>query len=266
MKVRFDGDSKNLILNQTQGFKLDAGWDESFQTYEDEVLEDIINPIENYETVRYIHKPYQNTYGFEQTDIWFLFHFIDEFDTYIKDYYPIGLEPKDNANLSNATTNSFFRLEFFKTPNNEPPNRTNRKLVFSKNLTVPLGERFFYTTLNDLIFKPVFTGSNYRNKENMYLYWFQDDTPFVGTPLTGTTFFITAKYFNSVDGSILDFNNKITSSEVKEIEDMYFQLEIDRSDYSYQIFEYDGVAGNRIGMTDNPINFYEKPNWYGRFL
>lgn len=259
MKIRRQNGDLNLLFDQTNSFKTDGGWQENAQQLEEETLNQIINPIENYETVRYIHKPYENVYGFNQTDIWFLFHFLNEENSYVKDYSIIGLEPKDNARLSNATNNSFFRLEFFKTPENEPPNRTNRKLVFTKNLTVPLGEKFLYTPINDLIFTPVFTGSNYRNKENMYLYWFQDDTPFIGTSYTGSTFFMTAKYFNSVDGTIFDFVNKIVTSGVTETRDLYFQLDIDRSDYSYQIFEYSGQTGNRIGTTDNPINFYEKP-------
>ncbi len=72
MKIRFDGNEKNLLLNKTQEFRVDSGWDENFQTFEDEVLKEIINPIENYETCRYIHKPYTSN-GIEQTDIWFYF-------------------------------------------------------------------------------------------------------------------------------------------------------------------------------------------------
>ena len=44
MRIRFDGEDQKLILNQQQTFRTDAGWDESFQSFEDEVLESIINP------------------------------------------------------------------------------------------------------------------------------------------------------------------------------------------------------------------------------
>ena len=74
MKLRKQNGDKNLVLGSNQNFRTDAGWDESFQTYQREVLEDIINPVENYETCRYIHKPYTSN-GIEQTDIWLQFLF-----------------------------------------------------------------------------------------------------------------------------------------------------------------------------------------------
>ena len=63
MKIRFNQNNKNLLINKEQNFKTDAGCDENFQSYEDEVLRDIINPVENYETNRYVHKPYVSTIG-----------------------------------------------------------------------------------------------------------------------------------------------------------------------------------------------------------
>ena len=97
------------------------------------------------------------------------------------------------------SSESFFRLEFFKTPgilNNsghtigyEPPTRQNRRLINSKNLSLPLGEKYFHTGSNYgyNIYVPVFTGSNYRNKENMYLFWFDNESVLTDTNLSGTT-------------------------------------------------------------------------------
>jgi hypothetical protein len=39
---------------------------------------------------------------------------------------------------------------------------------------------------------------------------------------------------------------------------MYYQVDIDKTDYSYQIFSFNGTKGNRIGITEAPIKFYEK--------
>ena len=262
MKLRFDGSSKNIILNQQQEFRTDAGWDESFQSYEDEVLLDIINPIENYETCRYIHKPYTSTNGFDQCDIWFYFYFTNN-GSYVLDYTPQGLD--QSSRLLSNVKNSFFRLEFYKTPNNEAPNRSNRRLVFAKNLSLPIGEKCFYDDTNTKLYVPVFMGSNYRNKENMYLFWFEDDTVLEESVLTGTTFFMTAKFYNSVDGNRLQFANKQISqgSDLVEEDDLYFLVEMDRSNapsYHYEVRDYDStgtVRGNRRGESSNPIKFYE---------
>ena len=258
--LRQENDIK-LVLGNTQDFKTDAGWDETFDEFEKQSLEKIINPTENYETVRYIHKPYVSSNGIEQCDIWFYFHFLNGTGyTNSLDYNLVGITPKENVKMLKQSTESFFRLEFFKTPNNDSPDRTNRRLVFAKNLSLPLGEKFYYTTLNDYIFVPVFMGSNYKNKENMYLFWFEDDSSLNETTLTGNTFWMTAKFYNGKDGSILDFTTTglTPTQEVNETNDMYYQMVIDRTNYTYEIFKYNGTTGNRIGESNDPIMFYEK--------
>jgi len=254
----------NLILPNITTFQNNLGWSESFLEYENELLEKIINDPENYETVRYIHEPYpgfSTNPGLLQTDIWFYFYFISG-NNYVQNYEATDLSNSENVSLLSQATKSFFRLEFYKTLNNEPPDRANRKLVFTKNLVFTSGERFFCTEngINDYIFVPVFTGTSYRNKENMYNFWFQDTSPFDGTPYTGNTFWITAKYFNAKNGDILDFTNKCLSptTEIVETEDIYYQMDINLNDYSYKIFEYNGTKGERVGINSKPIKFYEK--------
>lgn len=262
MKILQNNLNNQTVLSLNQDFKLDLGWDDNAIELEKESLEKVINPAINYDTVRYIHKPYTKTVSgttFEQTDIWFYFYFLSG-STYVQDYEPTGLTAKENALALKHVNESFFRLEFFKTPDNEPPTRFNRRLVFTKNLTIPLGERFFYTTLNDLIHKPVFVGSNYRNKENMYLFWFIDDSALEDINLTGNVFYMTAKFFNAEDGSISDFvKSDLGNNQIKEENDMYYKVVIDKTDFSYQVFRYtNNQQGDRIGESGDPIKFYEK--------
>ena len=268
MKITKSNDSQNLVLNIDLDFNPDAGREESLAQFEEETLSSIINPIENYETVRYIHKSYSGVTGNvndNQCDIWFNFYFYNNLNpqTHIGglDYSLTGISPQQNAKMLRQSTESFFRLEFYKVPDGEKPERSTRRLVFSKNLTIPLGERVFYTPVSDYIHVPIFVGSNYRNKENMYLFWFQDDTALEETILTGNTFYVTARFFNALDGSIINFGNKSksTTSSVNEIEDIYYRLEIDKTDYSYQYLTYTGSTYNgvNIGKSGNPINFYE---------
>lgn len=278
MKLRFNRSSSNIILNKEQTFRSNAGWDENFQTYEDEVLESIINPIENYETNRYIHKPYISN-NIEQTDIWFYFYFVSG-GTYTLDYKPVGISQTDT--LLSDLKNSFFRLEFYKTPNNEAPNRSNRRLVFAKNLSTPVGERISVTGKLEKVYVPVFVGSTLRNKENMYLFWFHDDSVLEETLLTGTTFYMTAKFYNAVDGSRLQFANKeiTNSATLVEEEDLYFRVQMNRTNepsFHYVITEIndcdqganfqevgqsgqEGSSAQRVGTSSSPIKFYEIGN------
>jgi hypothetical protein len=271
--LRKSGDF-NIILNQENDFQTNLGWEEGMDIFEDEVLSTIINPIDNYETVRYIHKSYSGLTGNSgdtQCDIWYKFYFIDSNNTYTNglDYNLVGIEPKDNANMIKTSTESYFRLEFFKTPlisgtTYEPPTRINRKLVFSKNLQLPIGEKFYYNTLRQNIHIPVFMGSNYRNKENMYLFWFQDDTVLSDSTLSGNTFFMTAKFLNANDGSIIDFTTTglTASQQIVEQRDMYYKIVIDKTDYSYKVYNYTGgttTENNLVGRgMNNSIKFFEK--------
>ena len=259
MKILRKKEDLFITIYEEQDSNIDLGWEENFKEFEDESLRKIINPIENYETVRYIHKEYpMPTYtSLTQNDIWYYFYFLTTGDTYNQNYETIGLSLSENAKMLKQTTESFFRLEFYKTPNNVLPNRMNRRLVMTRNLSLPLGEKYFNTLINDNIFLPIFNGSNYKNKENMYLFWFKDDTAFNETELTGNTFWMTAKFYNADNGDIIDFVTSDLNTEVDETINMYYKVEIERNLYTYQVFL--SQYNNRIGNgNNNPIKFYQK--------
>ena len=259
MKILQSNINKGIILNNETDFKTDLGWEESFQEFEQDTLKSIINPAVNFETVRYIHNSCTGGTGnIDQSDIWFYFYFYnnDNPKTHAGglNYEYVGLTPELNSKVLRENNESFFRLEFYKIPDGELPNSSNRKLVFTKHLPVALGERVLYTPTHERIFVPVFTGNNYRNKENMYLFWFQDTTVLAGTLFSGDTFYMTARFFNTVDGKILTFtnNDKPYGASINEETDVYYKMVIDRSDYSYTMYSGD----TRIGCSTNPIRFY----------
>ena len=76
MKILANQNDLNIVINSEQVLRTDLGWQDNLVQFEDEVLKDIINPADNYETVRYIHKPYTGSLGLEQTDIWYQFFFL----------------------------------------------------------------------------------------------------------------------------------------------------------------------------------------------
>ena len=261
MELRKSNNDQKLILNQESNFMVDLGWSESFQSFEDEVLSSIINPIENYETVRFIHKPYiSNITLIQQTDIWFYFYFSDG-DTHSNGLNYGRGNLYQTESLTADVKNSFFRLEFYKTKNDELPNRSNRKFVFAKNLSVPLGQKTYLTDTNDFVYLPVFTGSNYKNKENMYLFWFYDDTVLEETEYMSDIFYVTARFYNANDGSRLNFANQSKNSEdINEETDLYYKMIIERSptsgDPSFNYSMFDLNTNQRVGTQLNPINFY----------
>ena len=80
MKILYTNTDKSLIFNPETDFRTNAGWEENFMDYQEDVLRSIINPIENYETVRYIHEPYNVTISgvtTSQCDVWYQFYFLN---------------------------------------------------------------------------------------------------------------------------------------------------------------------------------------------
>ena len=55
MKILRKNVDQNLLINTELDFQTDLGWEDNLMQFENEVLDQIINPIENYDTIRYIH-------------------------------------------------------------------------------------------------------------------------------------------------------------------------------------------------------------------
>ena len=75
MKILRSDIDKRIVINTETDFGTDLGWEESIQEFEDETLKEIINPVENFETVRYIHSGYTGVEDLTQHDIWYEFYF-----------------------------------------------------------------------------------------------------------------------------------------------------------------------------------------------
>lgn len=260
MKILRKNTDITINLNLDTNFNLDLGREEGLELFEEQTLNKLVNPIENYETDRFQFEPYSGLTGDVndlQCNIWYYFYFYDLLMTsHELDYKYVGITPSENVSLIKSVSKCFFRLEFYKIPNGQNPSKANRKLAFSRNISLVSGEKVLYQDYNRYIALPVFMGSKHRNRENMYLYWFQDQSVLNGTIFTGDTFYMTAKFFNAKDGTILNFGNKsITSgSAVTESDDLYYKVILNFNDLTYKIFN---SADQPIGYFNSPINFYE---------
>jgi hypothetical protein len=99
MEILVKNIDQKILLTQTQEFKTDLGWSDAAEQMDKEILYSIINPTENYETVRYIHEPYTSINGIQQTDIWYYFYFLNSGNTYTQDYEVTGLTLKENYKM-----------------------------------------------------------------------------------------------------------------------------------------------------------------------
>lgn len=256
--LRNDSDNK-ILINTESNFTPNVDWEDNIQQYEQNILKSIINPTINYETSKFTHESYTGSMGILQDDIWFYFYFYSDVygtgHTGGLNYEYVGLSLNENKNLTINTSESFFRLEFYKIPSLSGGilDYNNKKLVFTKNLNIPLGEKVYYTPINDFIYVPVFHGSNYKNEENMTFYWFSDDSAISDPSLTGDTLYMTAKYYNSIDGSIYNFTKTGITINDKIIEsgNTYYKVTLNRNNNTYYI-----TGSGRYGTSTNPIKFY----------
>ncbi len=95
MKILAKNNDQSILISSNQMFKTDLGWTDNAQEMEQEILYEIINPTENYETVRYIHSPYEllSPYDtpFQQTDIWYNFYFLNSLGNYSQNYEDVSM-------------------------------------------------------------------------------------------------------------------------------------------------------------------------------
>lgn len=260
MEILNSNSNKNIILNAESNFIMNVGWEDNVKQYENDILQTLINPKLNFETTRFGHDSYISVNGVKQDNIWFYFYFYSDSGMTHDgglNYEYAGLSLEKNSKLSVDTYESFFRLDFYKIPllSDNTLDYLNKRLVFTKNLRVPLGEKVYYSSIYDSVYVPIFMGSNYKNEENMYIYWFMNDNILSDPNLTGNTFYMTAKYYNAVDGTIIDFtkNDMTINDKSTESGDTYYTVTINRNNNTYII-----TGSGRFGTSDNPIKFYEK--------
>jgi len=258
MKILRKNINNNIPINIDNNFNIDLLWEENMTNYEQEMLKVIINPSLNFETSKYAHETYLSSNGSTQDDIWFYFYFYSDSGTTHNgglNYEYVGLSLQENSKLTVNTNESFFRLDFYKIPTLEDLSLDyfNKKLVFTKNLRIPLGEKIYFKPINDYVYVPVFHGSSIINEENMNFYWFDDDNVLSDQTLTGNTFYMTAKYFNSIDGSIYNFTkNDLDINDIpKESGDTYYKVTINKTNKTYNI-----TGSGRFGISTNPVKFY----------
>lgn len=247
--------SNSLIMFNEHGFNPGLGREDALKQIDKESLKQIINPITDFETVRFTHQKYAHGSGqrqYQKEDIYLCFYFFDEsINNWVNDYSPTGLDKHENARITKEISKSFFKLDFYDTPYAE-----SQKLLFSKIFPIPFGNRVFSEQLNDSIFIPSFTGNRIKNTENFHLFWFLDNDQF-----TGDTFYVTAKFYNAENGRVIPFLNKEKegiSSNFNPNIDRYYQLRLDRENFTYAFYSYDGVQGDRIGTSPENCVFFSQ--------
>ena len=137
-KVRIvKGKSLNIPISLETKFDI-TGQEDLIEKFSDDVLQDIINPVKDYEVSKFIHNYDDNG----DNGLYIAASFIDKSGDspfWIDEYYPQGFEERELVLFSNAVKNSFFKLDFFDTTSRE-----RQKLQLTKIIPIYLSNLSIY--------------------------------------------------------------------------------------------------------------------------
>ena len=292
-KVRIvKGKSLNIPISLETKFDI-TGQEDLIEKFSDDVLQDIINPVKDYEVSKFIHNYDESG----DNGLYIAASFIDKKSDnspfWIDEYYPQEFNKEELVLFSNAVKNSFFKLDFFDTTSRE-----RQKLQLTKIIPMYLSNLAFYdvdydgiadyeddmvdidgdgdddnTAGNDdygdrfessRLLKPTQTGTyivpnlysnNVKNNEISDLFVFKslETKPF-------NEFYMSCRFFNAKTGGVVRMtNDALIDSGINPKKDFYYKVKLDRQKLTYEIYEYsDGVEGGRVGHSeDDPLMFYQ---------
>jgi len=145
-KVRIvKGKSLNIPISLETKFDI-TGQEDLIEKFSDDVLQEIINPVKDYEVSKFIHnycdEGDEDCVNPGDNGLYIAASFIDksgESPFWIDEYYPQGFEERELVLFSNAVKNSFFKLDFFDTTSRE-----KQKLQLTKIIPIYLSNLSIY--------------------------------------------------------------------------------------------------------------------------
>lgn len=239
--------------------------DQAIDTYQNEVLNNLIGPVNDFELARFSHSQYlsANTNNFV-TKIFYEFNFFNTGSTlsnpsaWVNSYTYEGFSPLDIYSYSKPFTKSFFKLDFYDTTNDAT--QTN---YFTVILPVQQGDFetvTISTYLNNVkIRKPKMGLDFIGDKEGFFLYWLKKRDY-----INLDQFYMSAKFFDARIGVFVRMMNRPQSTlpgnfySFNNSDYFYYKVKLDYTQKNYEVFST--VTNNRVGDEINPIIWYEYVN------
>jgi len=259
-----------------------VGREDLVQQYEDDVLNEIINPVEDFETTRYSHKSwvavngdtkYSTTYDFSffnrtmdilntvpsNSNLWVSSYTYVDPSVYAN-YSGITFTNKELYFYTNSYRRSFFKIDFYDTTEVE-----NQKVYFTVIIPTQQGRKVRVdigtpsVPLPVDIRTPIFDLDYIGDKEGYFIYWLKSREY-----IKLNTFYMSAKFFNAKTGQFVRMMNRPQSSLTEKFkfnksEYFYYKVNLDVNSYEYEVFQEYGL-GNRVGELSDSIKWYEYVN------
>jgi len=254
---------------------IEVKWDflgkqDSIESYESNVLEELIGTATDFEVSRFSHEQYSDIDN--RTRINYEFNFYSRPDVTVSSttasqinlwknsYLSEGFNSSEIYYFSKSFTNSFFKLDFYDT--NNPKTQTNYFTIIiptQQGLTQTASTTSYLSNVN--IKRPYFILDFVGDKEGFFVYWLTD-TSFLDI----NTFYISAKFCDAKLGVFVKMMNKCQAElPNKFIFDrsklFYNKVVLNYQNKTYKIFNgQNTIVDDRIGTDMNPIKWYEYVN------
>lgn len=267
--IRQDGIVVDKQINIPVQLKWDyLGMDQSIDEYETTVIKKVIGTGRDFEVTRFAHEPATGTT--DNTFINYEFYFysggsLDNISNWRVNYLSEGFTPQEVFYYENNFSNSFFKLDFYDTPDEK--RQTNYLTIILPTQQGLLMQAQMQRTLVN-IRKPQFVLDYVGDKEGFFIYWLKKKTF-----LDVDTFYMSAKFFNAKTGQFtrmmtgrgtnsLDSTNgpqpNITGNKFSFDSTQFFYYTT-KLNYEKQTYEVYNTYGQRLG-TNIPIKWYEYVN------
>ena len=264
--------SKGLELPVTLSWDM-GGVNDSIDLFESDVIRQVINPIDNFETIRYSHAPWapQVIDVGPKTSTHYDFYFYSATTdssitatttntSWVTDYRANGFTSRQIYYNDSVFSKSYFKLDFY----------DSKKSTAQQNLLtiiIPTQQGLLTSTtigLNTVgIRKPQYQLNFTGDKEGYFVYWLK--SPEFFNPEIDTLY-MSAKFY---DASIGGFKRMMNTPQgtmqdkfnfSQEIY-FYYTLKLNYNDYTYEVFLNNELnAMTKVGTDYSPIKWYEYVN------
>jgi hypothetical protein len=244
------------------------GLDMPIDEYEKTIIEEVIGKGRDFEVSRFAHASATGTTNDTLINYEFYFYSggsLNDIGNWRVNYLSEGFTPQEVYYYENNFSNSFFKLDFYDTPD-EKQQTNYLTIILPTQQGLTMQAQMQRTLVN--IRKPQFVLDYVGDKEGFFFYWLKKRTF-----LDIDTFYMTAKFFNAKTGQ---FTKMMTGRGTNPLEltngpqaningnkygfdntqFLYYTVKLDYETQTYQVFN---TYGQRLG-TNLPIKWYEYVN------
>jgi len=241
-----------------------AGKDQAIDDYEKTIIKEVVGNAKDFEIVRFSHETTPQLF----TDINYEFYFYNNqlpitsplvnVTNWNTSYLTTGFNVQQIYYYENSFTKSFFKLDFYDTPN-----ETTQKNYFSVIIPTQQGSTqigilsLFVPPVN--IKTPIFKLDFVGDKEGFFFYWLREND-YVNI----NKFFMSAKFFDARFGTFVRMTNRAqpiilpTKFTFDNSKYFYYEVTLNYTNFTYRI--NDILSSLKVGTAGQPIKWYEYVN------